>query len=49
MRPKPPKNPPAKKAAPRLTEANLRELKGSVGRAIQPKTPSRQGAVDEMR
>ena len=44
-----PKNPPAKKAAPQRTEANLRELKGSVGRAIQPKTPRPQSSVEEMR
>ena len=44
-----PKNPPAKKAAPRRTEANLRELKGSVGRAIQPKTSELSGGDETKR
>ena len=53
MRPKtPPKNLPAKKppgrTTTRLTEAALSQLKGSVGKVIQPKTPSPKRAVEEM-
>ena len=52
-RPKtPPKDLPAKKppgrTTTRLTEAALSQLKGSVGKVIQPKTPSPKRAVEEM-
>ena len=44
------KTPPKNLPAPRLTEAALNELKGSVGKVIQPKprTPSPKRAVEGM-